>query len=92
MVPHSQKQRKYLLPLLSARLVSAQAGNYPQRRGTEALGERAEARGRGLPACEVRFQSKHQAVLPDSGRMGVGAGKESKMLGPLWAWGGASRV
>lgn len=60
MVSYGQSREHKLLPLLPARLVSAQAGNHPQRRRTE--DPRREGRGRGLPAHEVRFLSKKQAV------------------------------
>lgn len=37
----------------------------PSEEALRALGERAEARGRGLPAYKVRFQSKqHTHCLP----------------------------
>lgn len=62
MVSYGQGRENKLLPLLLARLVSAQTGNHPQGRRTEDPRERAEARDRGLPAHEVRFQSKQQAV------------------------------
>lgn len=51
----------------------------PKEEALRAIGERAEAGGRGLPAYAVRFQMKQQAsTFPGSGRMGVGWGKEGK--------------
>lgn len=65
----------------------------PKEEALRAIGERAEAVGRGLPAYAVRFQTKQQAVcLSRLWKDGCRVGKEGKRLGSLWARGEASRI